>query len=195
MAAPRPEPSPGNYHRAHDAHGDSRARGCDRSGLRAPGSQRHGADDRLLRGAPSPESGPSGPHVRGRRRLRHGGSGSRGASSLRGGAPPRLTGESLRRCLCQYGSTLRWLGEDDASLEVLDRAAREFPDSDSVRIFRALTLNEVERHDEAVAELLTIVTNHPEVTDLGRYATGLAGLAAWYGQGRPTVEQERSTDV
>lgn len=78
---------------------------------------------------------------------------------------------------------------------MLDRAAREFPDSDSVRIFRALTLNEVERHDEAVAELLTIVTNHPEVTDLGRYATGLAGLAAWYGQGRPTVEQERSTDV
>jgi tetratricopeptide (TPR) repeat protein len=99
-----------------------------------------------------------------------------------------LSGESLRRCLCQYGSTLRWLGEYDASLEVLDRAAREFPESDSVRVFRALTLNDVERHDEAVAELLTIVTNHAEATDLGRYATGLAGLAAWYGHGRPTDE-------
>ncbi|GAB2456572.1 tetratricopeptide repeat protein [Xylanimonas ulmi] len=96
-----------------------------------------------------------------------------------------LSGESLRRCLCQYGSTLRWLGEYDASLVVLDRAAREFPESDSVRVFRALTLNEAHRHDEAVAELLTIVTNHAEVTDLGRYATGLAGLAAWYGKGRP----------
>ena len=99
-----------------------------------------------------------------------------------------LSGENLRRCLCQYGSTLRWLGEHDASLEVLDRAAHEFPESDSVRVFRALTLNEVDRHDEAVAELLTIVTNHAELTDLGRYTTGLAGLAAWYGQGRPTGE-------
>lgn len=99
-----------------------------------------------------------------------------------------LSGESLRRCLCQYASTLRWLGEYDASLQVLDRAARQFPTSESVRVFRALTLNEVGRHDEAVAELLTIVTNHAEVTDLGRYATGLTGLAAWYAHGRPADE-------
>ncbi|QAY62576.1 tetratricopeptide repeat protein [Xylanimonas allomyrinae] len=99
-----------------------------------------------------------------------------------------LTGENLRRCLCQYGSTLRWLGEHDASLDVLDRARGEFPESDSVRVFRALTLNEVGRHDEAVAELLAIVTRHAEVTDLGRYATGLEGLAAWYDRGRPAHE-------
>jgi tetratricopeptide (TPR) repeat protein len=96
-----------------------------------------------------------------------------------------LSGENLRRCLCQYGSTLRWLRDFDASLAVLERGLREFPESDSVRVFHALTLHEVGRHDEALAALLTIVTDHAEVTDLGRYATGLATLASWFGKGRP----------
>lgn len=99
-----------------------------------------------------------------------------------------LSGESLRRCLCQYGSTLRWLGEYEASLTVLDRGRREFPESESIRVFRALTLNEAGRHDEAIAELLTVVTSHADVTDLGRYATGLAGLAGWFTEGRPGDE-------
>ena len=82
--------------------------------------------------------------------------------------------------------TLRRLGRLDESLQVLDRATRDFPGSDSVRIFRALTLNELGRHDEAVATLLTIATDHADVTDLGHYAAGLAGLATWYREGRPT---------
>lgn len=101
---------------------------------------------------------------------------------------PRLSGESLRRCVCQDAGSLHRLGEHEASLQVLDGAARQFPTCDSVHVFRALTLNEVRRHDEAVAELLTIVTNHAEVTDLGRYAAGLAGLTAWCAQSRPTDE-------
>jgi len=96
-----------------------------------------------------------------------------------------LSGENLRRCLCQYGSTLRWLGDYEASLAVLERGLREFPESDSLRVFRALTLHEVGRHDEALAEMLTIVTDHAEVTDLGRYSTGLADLAGWFVAGRP----------
>jgi tetratricopeptide (TPR) repeat protein len=96
-----------------------------------------------------------------------------------------LQGDVLRRCLCQYASTLRWLGELDESLAVLDRARKEFPDSDSVRVFRALTLNDAHRPDEAVAELLTVVTVHAEVTDLGRWAVGLRGLAQWLADGRP----------
>lgn len=96
-----------------------------------------------------------------------------------------LDGDVLRRCLCQYASTLRWLGELDESLAVLDRARREFPDSDSVRVFRALTLNDARQPDEAVAELLTVVTGHTEVTDLGRWAVGLRGLAQWLADGRP----------
>ncbi|MFE6767066.1 tetratricopeptide repeat protein [Streptomyces sp. NPDC057689] len=87
----------------------------------------------------------------------------------------------MRRCLCQYAGTLRWLDELDESLAVLDRARREFPDSDSERVFRALTLNDAQRSDEAVAELLTVVTVHAEATDLGRWAAGLRGrlLTGW----------------
>ncbi|WP_202542416.1 tetratricopeptide repeat protein [Streptomyces sp. SID2563] len=96
-----------------------------------------------------------------------------------------LDGDVLRRCLCQYASTLRWLGELDESLVVLDRARREFPDSDSVRVFRALTLNDAQRSDEALAALLTVVTVHAEATDLGGWAAGLRGLAQWLAEGRP----------
>ena len=96
-----------------------------------------------------------------------------------------LDGDVLRRCLCQYGSTLRWLGEYDKSLAALDRARAEFPGSDAVRVFRALTLNDAGRGDEATGELLTVITAHPEVTDLGRWADGLRGLAGWLAQGRP----------
>ena len=41
-----------------------------------------------------------------------------------------LDGDALRRCLLQYGSTLRNLGRLDESLAVLERARAEFPDSD-----------------------------------------------------------------
>ena len=96
-----------------------------------------------------------------------------------------LAGDALRRCLCQYGSTLRWLGRHDESLTVLDQARAQFPGSESVRVFRALTLAELGRGDEAIAELMTVITTHAEATDLGRYAEGLRGLAQWLADGRP----------
>jgi tetratricopeptide (TPR) repeat protein len=96
-----------------------------------------------------------------------------------------LSGDALRMCLCQYASTLRWLGELDASLETIRRARREFPDSDAVRVFEALTLNELGRTDEAVGTLLAVIALHGDATDLGRYAVGLGGLADWLIAGRP----------
>jgi len=96
-----------------------------------------------------------------------------------------LDGDDLRRCLCQYGSTLRWLGRLDESVAVLEGARARFPQSDSVRVFLALTLAEAGRTDAAVAQLLAVITAHPEVTDLGRYAVGLGGLARWLEDGRP----------
>lgn len=90
-----------------------------------------------------------------------------------------IEGDPLRRCLCQYGSTLRWLGELDSSLAVLQGARTTFPASESVRVFEALTLNELGRADEAVGLLLGVVAQHGDATDLGRYADGLAGLAQW----------------
>jgi tetratricopeptide (TPR) repeat protein len=96
-----------------------------------------------------------------------------------------LAGDTLRQCLCQYGSTLRWLGQYNASLAALDRAKRQWPESGAVRVFRALTLNDAGRSDEAVAELMTVITVHAEVTDLGRWAEGLRGVAQWLADGRP----------
>lgn len=96
-----------------------------------------------------------------------------------------LDGEPLRRCLCQYGSTLRCLGELDASLAVLQRARTQFPESESVRVFQALTLNELGRADAAVGLLLGTIAEHGAATDPGRYAAGLAGLAQWLLDGRP----------
>jgi tetratricopeptide (TPR) repeat protein len=95
-----------------------------------------------------------------------------------------LGGDVLRRCLCQYASTLRWLGRYDDSLRALERAQREFPDSDAVSVFRALTLNDAGNTDAAVAELLALVTRHDD-TDLGRWRDGLRGLAEWLAEGRP----------
>ena len=51
-----------------------------------------------------------------------------------------LAGDARRRCLCQYGSTLRWLGQYDQSLAALDRARREWPESDAVRVVAWTTL-------------------------------------------------------
>ena len=96
-----------------------------------------------------------------------------------------LTGDVRRRCLCQYGSTLRWLGRFDESLAVLEGARTEFPDSTSVLVFRALTLLDSGRTDEAASELLRLVLDQAESTDLGRWSEGLRGLAGWLAAGRP----------
>ena len=89
-----------------------------------------------------------------------------------------LDGDVLRRCLLQYGSTLRNLGELGASLAVLDRAAAAFPGSSSVAAFRALTLHEAGRSDAAVAVLLQVLAEH-DVGDLGRYRAAASGNAAY----------------
>ncbi|WP_456844444.1 tetratricopeptide repeat protein [Cellulomonas sp. P5_C6] len=96
-----------------------------------------------------------------------------------------LDGDVLRRCLCQYGSTLRWLGRLDESIAVLEGARAQFPMSESVRVFLALSLADSGRTDSAVSQLLTVITDHADVTDLGRYAQGLGGLATWLADGRP----------
>ena len=89
-----------------------------------------------------------------------------------------LEGDVLRRCLLQYGSTLRNLGELDASLAALDRAEAAFPGSTAVAAFRALTLHESGRSDAAVGVLLQQLAEH-DVGDLGRYRAAASGNAAF----------------
>jgi tetratricopeptide (TPR) repeat protein len=52
------------------------------------------------------------------------------------------------------GSTYRCLGEYEKSLRVFDQAVREFPENRSLKVFRALTLYNLGRPEEAVNQLL-----------------------------------------
>ncbi|MFP3467030.1 tetratricopeptide repeat protein [Leifsonia sp. SIMBA_070] len=90
-----------------------------------------------------------------------------------------LAGDTLRRCLLQYGSTLRNLGRFDESLAALDRALTLFPSSESVRVWHALSLHAAGRSDAAVAELMEVAADHIRSPDLLRYEAALRGNAAY----------------
>lgn len=90
-----------------------------------------------------------------------------------------LSGDALRRCLLQYGSTLRNLGRLDESLAVLERARAEFPTSDSLKVWHATSLHEAGRHDAAFAIMLELVADRVRTDELVRYEAALRGNAAY----------------
>ena len=90
-----------------------------------------------------------------------------------------LEGDILRRCLLQYGSTLRALGRYDESLAALDRALALFPVSPSVRMWHALSLHAAGRSDAAVAELMELAIDEVRAPDLVRYEAAVRGNAAY----------------
>ena len=90
-----------------------------------------------------------------------------------------LSGDTLRKCLLQYGSTLRLLGRLDESVAVLDRALAGWPESPSVRAFHALGLHAAGRSDGAVGELLALVADAVHTADVLRYEAALRGNAAY----------------
>lgn len=90
-----------------------------------------------------------------------------------------LSDDTLRKCLLQYGSTLRQLERFDESLMALDRALALFPGSDSVRMWHALSLHAAGRSDAAVAELLELAVDEIRSPDLQRYAVAARGNAEY----------------
>jgi Flp pilus assembly protein TadD len=90
-----------------------------------------------------------------------------------------LAGDALRKCLLQYGSTLRLLGRLEESVAVLDRALTGWPESASVRAFHALGLHAAGRSDGAVGELLALVADTVRTADVVRYEAALRGNAAY----------------
>ena len=90
-----------------------------------------------------------------------------------------LTGDTLRRCLLQYGSTLRNLERFEESLALLDRARSEFPDSESVQVWHALSLHAAGRSDAAVAELMELAADRIRTPDLLRYEAAIRGNAEY----------------
>ncbi len=90
-----------------------------------------------------------------------------------------LDGDTLRRCLIQYGSTLRNLDRFDDSLGVFAEARDRFPDSASVRVFEALTLHAVGRTDASMARMLELVADHVRTPEILRYEAAIRGNAEY----------------
>jgi len=94
-------------------------------------------------------------------------------------ALPGLSGEIRRKCLLQYGSTLRNLGRLDESLDMFKKACAEFPESDSLRVFKALTLHAADRKDQALATLLLVIADRVETPEIKRYEAAIRGNAEY----------------
>jgi tetratricopeptide (TPR) repeat protein len=90
-----------------------------------------------------------------------------------------LEGDTLRRCLLQYGSTLRNLDRFDESLVVLDRAQSLFPETETVRHWHAQSLHAAGRSDAAVAELMEVAADNIPSPDLQRYQAAIRGNAEY----------------
>jgi tetratricopeptide (TPR) repeat protein len=89
-----------------------------------------------------------------------------------------LEGTELRRCLLQYGSTLRNLGRPEDAIEVFEHALDEFPRSRSIGTFMALALHSAGRSDAAVATLVDVILDTGPRTDVDYYGVALTGYAA-----------------
>ncbi|MFI6827486.1 MULTISPECIES: tetratricopeptide repeat protein [unclassified Kribbella] len=92
-------------------------------------------------------------------------------------ALPGLSGETRRKCLLQYGSTLRNLDRFDDSLDVFKKACAEFPESDSLRVFKALTLHAAGQKDKALASLLLVIADRVDSAEIKRYEAAIRGNA------------------
>lgn len=94
-------------------------------------------------------------------------------------ALPGLAGDTRRKCLLQYGSTLRNLERFDESIEVFRSAIQEFPESDSLRVFASLSLHAAGRRDAALAELLLLIADRLDTPEIKRYEPAIRGNAEY----------------
>ena len=92
-------------------------------------------------------------------------------------ALPGLSGDTRRKCLLQYGSTLRNLGRFDESLRVFTKACAEYPESDSLRVFKALTHHAAGHKDKALATLLLVIADRVDTPEIKRYEASIRGNA------------------
>ncbi|MEO7587696.1 MAG: tetratricopeptide repeat protein [Arachnia sp.] len=89
-----------------------------------------------------------------------------------------LSGDTLRRCLLQYGSTLRNVGRSEDSLQVFSDARKQFPESASLILFEALSLHASGRPSAALGNVLAVVADHVHLAEVDRYRAAIRGNAA-----------------
>ncbi|WP_104116114.1 tetratricopeptide repeat protein [Arthrobacter sp. B1805] len=90
-----------------------------------------------------------------------------------------LEGDLLRRCYVQYGSTLRNLGEYEASGDVFRRARSAFPGSPAPAVFEAITQHAAGTPNEAFASLLEVVVDFVSTPEIDRYRAAISANAAY----------------
>ncbi|MCU1514106.1 MAG: hypothetical protein JWO10_1196 [Microbacteriaceae bacterium] len=90
-----------------------------------------------------------------------------------------LTGDWLRKCLSQYGSTLRNLGRMTDSLAVFERGRIEFPESVSMVVFEAITLHAAGRPGAALGSMLELVADRLPSEEIERYEAAIRGNALY----------------
>jgi tetratricopeptide (TPR) repeat protein len=88
-----------------------------------------------------------------------------------------LEGDLRRRCLLQFASTFRQLGRFEESLDVLDRAIAEFPDSPSLQVWKAFSLHASGHPNAAFAVLVDTIADHLDSPEITRYKAALRANA------------------
>lgn len=90
-----------------------------------------------------------------------------------------LDGDIRRRCLLQFGSTLRNLDRFEESIALFAQARSEFPHAVSLAAFEAITLHAAGHVHAALGSLLDLVADHVDSPELERYKPALRGNAAY----------------
>lgn len=90
-----------------------------------------------------------------------------------------LEGRWLRQCYLQCGSTLRNLGRFDESLTVFDEGVALFPESESLGLFRALTMHAAGKPSAALGTVLAVIADRFPTAEVQRYEAALRGNAAY----------------
>lgn len=88
-----------------------------------------------------------------------------------------LSGEALRGAYLGLGSTYRALGRYDDALATFDAGRAAFPDAAELTVFRAMTLYNLGRAKEALADVLRVLAASPGDDGVAKYARAIAFYA------------------
>lgn len=84
-----------------------------------------------------------------------------------------LAGEERLGAYTGLGSTYRCLGRYEESLELLDKAIKEFPEANALKSFRALTLYNLNRPEESIEVLLNLLVDTTSDEEIQAYGPAL----------------------
>lgn len=84
-----------------------------------------------------------------------------------------LEDDELRNAHLGLGSTYRAIGRYEEALDTFDRGLETFPGAPELLVFRAMTLHNLGRSEEAVSQLLKVLVEHTDDESILRYRRAL----------------------